>query len=80
MGADITVDGNCATIFGKSQLKGGYVSSTDLRGGAAVLLAGLAAEGETVINTMNHIDRGYEGIVEKMKALGADLERRPVLE
>ena len=80
LGADITVDGNCATVFGKPALKGAHVSSTDLRGGAAVLLAGLAAEGETVINTMNHIDRGYETIVEKMKALGADLERRPVLE
>ena len=75
MGADIRVSGRVAVVTGAERLHGAVVRSTDLRGGAALCVAALAAEGETVISGVEHIDRGYEDITETMKALGADIRR-----
>ena len=75
MGADITIDGHHAIVEGVDKLEGAPVSSTDLRGGAALVLAGLAAEGETIVRSIGHIDRGYEDYVGKLRHLGADVER-----
>lgn len=75
MGADVTIDAHHALIQGVNQLQGAPVSSPDLRGGAALVIAGLAAEGETEIHDIYHIDRGYEDYVGKLQALGADVER-----
>ena len=75
MGSDITVEGHHALIQGVKRLQGAPVSSPDLRGGAALVIAGLAAEGETVIHDIHHIDRGYEDYVGKLHALGAQIER-----
>ena len=71
MGAQITVRGNTAIINGVPGLKGTYVEATDLRAGAAMILAGLAAEGRTVIGQVDHIYRGYEDIIGKLRAVGA---------
>ena len=71
MGAQITVHGNTAVINGVSGLKGTYVEATDLRAGAAMILAGLAADGRTVIGQVDHIYRGYEDIIGKLRAVGA---------
>ncbi|ABK43732.1 UDP-N-acetylglucosamine 1-carboxyvinyltransferase [Magnetococcus marinus MC-1] len=75
MGADITVQGNTAIVRGVPQLRGAPVMATDLRASASLVLAGLCAEGETLISRVYHIDRGYERIEEKLKALGADIQR-----
>lgn len=75
MGADIRIDGHHALINGVSSFSGAPVSSTDLRGGAALVIAGLQAEGETTVSNIYHIDRGYEDYVGKLRALGADVER-----
>lgn len=75
MGADITVEGHHALVQGVKRLQGAPVSSTDLRGGAALVIAGLAAEGETRIYEIHHIDRGYEDYVGKLQSLGARVER-----
>lgn len=75
MGAEIKVEGRVAIINGKSNWQGTTVESTDLRAGAALILAGIYAEGETQIGKLEHIDRGYEKIHEKLKTLGADVER-----
>lgn len=75
MGADVTIDAHHALIQGVDQLQGAPVSSPDLRGGAALVIAGLAAEGETEIHDIYHIDRGYEDYVGKLQSLGADVER-----
>jgi len=75
MGADITIKGNSAIIRGVKKLKGAEVMATDLRASVAMVLAGLVAEGETVINRIYHLDRGYENIVEKLTAVGAKIER-----
>lgn len=74
MGADIKVEGRVAIIKG-GHIAGAAVESTDLRAGAALILAGLRAEGETQISKLEHIDRGYEKIHEKLKELGADIQR-----
>lgn len=76
MGADIRIDGHHALITGVEGFSGAPVSSTDLRGGAALVIAALAADGETVVDNIHHIDRGYEDYVGKLRALGADIERR----
>lgn len=76
MGADIVQEGRTAVIKGVPQLTGAEVTATDLRAGAALILAGLAAEGRTEVSGVEHIDRGYEGIVDKLAALGADIVRR----
>ena len=75
MGAKITTSDRSANIEGPAKLVGCDVRATDLRAGAAMILAGLVAEGETRIGDLHHIDRGYEDIVEKLKNLGADIER-----
>ena len=75
MGATIITADRSANIEGPAKLVGCDVRATDLRAGAAMILAGLVAEGETRIGDLHHIDRGYEDIVEKLKNLGADIER-----
>ena len=75
MGGDITLKGNTAVIEGIESLKGAPVMATDLRASASLVLAGLVAEGSTIIDRIYHIDRGYERIEEKLKMLGADIER-----
>jgi UDP-N-acetylglucosamine 1-carboxyvinyltransferase len=75
MGADILVEGSRAVVRGVQRLTGAAVMATDLRASASLVLAGLAAEGETAINRVYHIDRGYERIEEKLSSLGARIER-----
>lgn len=75
LGANIAVNDNSAVIKGVSKLKGAKVMSTDLRASASLVLAGLAAEGVTEVLRVYHLDRGYQKIEEKLKALGADIER-----
>ncbi len=75
LGADIKLNDNVAVIRGVEKLTGAEVMATDLRASAALILAGLVAEGETLISRIYHIDRGYEHIEEKLSALGADIER-----
>ena len=74
MGANIKIDGDKLKIKGKTPLEGKMVTSTDLRGGAAMIVAGLIAKGTTTINDVEHILRGYEGIVEKLSLVGAKIE------
>ena len=75
MGADIRVRGNRATVRGVPKLSGAPIMASDLRAGAVLVLAGMAAEGETVVSRVYHIDRGYERIEEKLAAIGADIVR-----
>ena len=75
MGGNITLKGNTAVIEGIKCLKGAPVMATDLRASASLVLAGLVAKGATTIDRIYHIDRGYERIEEKLKMLGADIER-----
>ena len=75
MGAQIRVDGRTATVEGGRSLTGAAVRATDLRAGAAMVLAGLVADGETRVGYIHHIDRGYDDLVAKLVALGADIER-----
>lgn len=75
MGADISINGNTATIRGVKKLYGAPVMATDLRASASLILAGLVAEGETVVNRVYHIDRGYELIEEKFHKIGAHIYR-----
>jgi UDP-N-acetylglucosamine 1-carboxyvinyltransferase len=75
MGANISIEGNRATVHGPAELSGTMVQASDLRASAGLVLAALVAEGETVIDRVYHIDRGYEEIVEKLQAVGADIER-----
>jgi UDP-N-acetylglucosamine 1-carboxyvinyltransferase len=75
LGADIRLDGARATIFGVKNLQGAPVMATDLRASAALVLAGVAALGETTVNRVYHIDRGYQRIEERLAALGARIQR-----
>ena len=75
MGAQIRVDGRTATVEGGRSLTGAAVRATDLRAGAAMVLAGLVAHGETRVGYIHHIDRGYDDFVAKLVALGADISR-----
>ena len=75
MGADIRIEGHYALVRGVPALSGAPVRSPDLRGGAALVLAGLVAEGHTVVTDIHHIDRGYEGFVDKLRSLGAAVRR-----
>ena len=75
MGAHISIEGHTATVRGPSTLSGTVVQASDLRASAGLVLAGLVANGETMIERVYHIDRGYEGIVEKLRGVGADIER-----
>ncbi|MBQ1352268.1 MAG: UDP-N-acetylglucosamine 1-carboxyvinyltransferase [Oscillospiraceae bacterium] len=75
MGADIRVEGRVAVVCGVEKLHGAAVQATDLRGGAALVVAGLGAEGETRITGLDHIDRGYENLEETLRSLGAEIRR-----
>ncbi len=75
MGAQIKVEGRMAVFDGKPKLSGAPVKATDLRAGAAMIIAGLVAEGETEVYNINYIDRGYECIEDKLRSLGADIVR-----
>ncbi len=75
MGAAIDVQGGTATVTGVERLKGAPVMATDLRASVSLILAGLAAEGETIVNRVYHLDRGYERLEEKLGAVGANVER-----
>lgn len=75
MGADITVNGHTAVISGVDKLHGAEVRAMDLRGGAAMVVAGLIAEGETTVTDIHLIERGYDDLVTKLRSLGADIER-----
>ena len=75
MGANISVDGRVASVEGVKELNGAIVKATDLRAGAALIIAGLSANGTTIIEEINHIERGYENIVQKLLNLGADIKK-----
>jgi UDP-N-acetylglucosamine 1-carboxyvinyltransferase len=75
LGADITIRGNSAVVCGKEKLIGAPLMATDLRASASLILGGLVATGETVVNRIYHLDRGYERMEEKLRVLGADIER-----
>ncbi|MCE8522946.1 UDP-N-acetylglucosamine 1-carboxyvinyltransferase [Ruegeria pomeroyi] len=75
MGARIEVHGGTATVRGVERLKGAPVMATDLRASVSLILAGLAAEGETLVSRVYHLDRGYEHVVQKLEAVGAKIER-----
>ena len=75
MGAEIDVKGGIATVRGIERLKGAPVMATDLRASVSLILAGLAAEGETTVNRVYHLDRGYERVEDKLRGVGARIER-----
>jgi UDP-N-acetylglucosamine 1-carboxyvinyltransferase len=75
LGADIRTDGHHAVVRGVDRLSGAQVKAPDIRAGAALVVAGLAADGETSVSEIHHIDRGYEDLVGRLAALGADVER-----
>ena len=75
MGATIQIDGKTATVTGTEKLHGAVVGAKDLRAGAALIIAGLSAEGQTVVENIHYVERGYENIIEKLTALGADIRR-----
>ena len=75
LGAQIEVEGDTAVVTGVPQLSGATVMATDLRASASLVIGGLAADGETIVDRIYHLDRGYERMEEKLRALGADIER-----
>ena len=75
LGAKIDIEGNTAIVAGAQKLTGASVMATDLRASACLVIAGLVAEGETIIDRIYHLDRGYDHIEKKLVALGADIER-----
>ena len=75
MGADILITGKTATVTGQEKLHGADVKANDLRAGAALVIAGLCAEGTTTVGNIHYIERGYENLIEKLTALGADIKR-----
>ena len=75
LGADITIQGNTAVVKGVERLQGATVMATDLRASAGLVIAALVAEGQTVIDRIYHLDRGYEALEKKLSALGARVER-----
>jgi UDP-N-acetylglucosamine 1-carboxyvinyltransferase len=77
MGAAIQIEGNTAIVTGQKSLKGAPVMASDLRASASLVIAGLVASGETIVDRIYHIDRGYECIEEKLQSLGADIRRQP---
>ena len=78
MGSEIVIKGHHAVIHGVDHFSGAEVKSPDLRGGAALVMAGLVADGTTTVSAIHHIDRGYESFVEKLQALGAQVTREQV--
>jgi UDP-N-acetylglucosamine 1-carboxyvinyltransferase len=77
MGADVRIDGDTATVRGVTRLKGAPVMATDLRASVSLVLAGLAAEGETMVGRVYHLDRGFDRLEEKLSRVGADISRVP---
>jgi UDP-N-acetylglucosamine 1-carboxyvinyltransferase len=75
LGARIEVEGNTAVIQGVPQLSGATVMATDLRASASLVIAGLVAQGQTTVDRIYHLDRGYDRMEEKLRAVGADIER-----
>jgi len=75
MGADVRIEGRTAVVVGPARLTGAQVMATDLRASACLVLAGLVAEGVTVVDRVYHLDRGYEPMEGKLRALGAEVER-----
>lgn len=75
MGADIIMAGNTVALTGVGEIYGAHVHATDLRAGAALVIAALYADGETKVSNVHFIDRGYDGLVENLKNLGADIKR-----
>jgi len=75
LGADITIEGNTAIIAGVKQLRGAPVMATDLRASASLVIAALAADGETLIDRIYHLDRGYDRMEVKLSAVGANIVR-----
>jgi UDP-N-acetylglucosamine 1-carboxyvinyltransferase len=75
LGANIDIDGHTAVVRGVEKLSGATVMATDLRASASLVIAGLAAEGETLVERIYHLDRGYERMEHKLRALGANIER-----
>ena len=76
LGANVRIEGHHAIVRGVDTLVGAPVSAPDIRAGAALVVAGLAAEGETIISNVHHIDRGYDDLVGRLAALGATVSRR----
>jgi UDP-N-acetylglucosamine 1-carboxyvinyltransferase len=77
LGADIQLEGNAAIVRGVEKMSGAPLMATDLRASASLVLAGLVASGDTVVDRIYHIDRGYENIEEKLGGLGARIRRLP---
>ena len=77
LGADIQLEGNAAIVRGVAKMSGAPLMATDLRASASLVLAGLVAHGDTVVDRIYHIDRGYENIEEKLGGLGARIRRLP---
>jgi UDP-N-acetylglucosamine 1-carboxyvinyltransferase len=77
LGADIQLEGNAAIVRGVEKMSGAPLMATDLRASASLVLAGLVAHGDTVVDRIYHIDRGYENIEEKLGGLGARIRRLP---
>ena len=75
LGADIRIDGNTAVVQGVERLQGATVMATDLRASASLVIAGLVAEGETIVDRIYHLDRGYDQMEAKLRGIGADIER-----
>jgi UDP-N-acetylglucosamine 1-carboxyvinyltransferase len=75
LGANIQIDGHTAVVQGVPQLSGATVMATDLRASASLVIAGLVAEGETVVDRIYHLDRGYDRMEDKLRGVGADIER-----
>jgi UDP-N-acetylglucosamine 1-carboxyvinyltransferase len=76
LAADIRTDGHHAVVRGRPSLSGAPVRAPDIRAGAALVVAGLVADGSTAISGVHHIDRGYDDLVGRLKAVGAPIERR----
>jgi UDP-N-acetylglucosamine 1-carboxyvinyltransferase len=77
LGADIRTDGHHAVVRGRPALSGAPVRAPDIRAGAALVIAGLVADGTTTISGVHHIDRGYDDLVGRLRSVGASIERRP---
>jgi UDP-N-acetylglucosamine 1-carboxyvinyltransferase len=75
MGADIRIEGHSAIVHGSGRLSGASVMATDLRASASLVIAGLAADGETDVSRIYHLERGYESMEDKLTAVGADIKR-----
>jgi UDP-N-acetylglucosamine 1-carboxyvinyltransferase len=75
MGANIRIEGKTATVVGVEQLYGAEVTANDLRAGAALVIAGLSAQGTTYVKNIHYVERGYEDIIGKLTGLGADIKR-----